>query len=280
MVDRYEVSKCDPSRDTLFGRLPEPGDYDAVVSGDADVFDKDTGKHLVCMRRLEPTKAAFLLDACRRLKFGNLQRLGAQKMASRSVVFGYSPRVPLRRNYCSTCALSRENPEANERLCKWALISDKFVKENAPDFYAWHRGIAEQVKPDWRIHDTIFTSGYVNNTCALTYHIDASEFAGTWNVVTVIKRGARGGLTVLPEYRVALDFKGPTMYAFSAPDLVHGVTEIEQVDEDGYRFSVIFYTMEQMAKCGTREEELERIREWSTNAEKRYISGGAPEEDA
>jgi len=269
-VKRVFVEKRSSNPKEFLGRIPQEGDWDTIVDYDADVY---CGDELICVfRKAEPKKVAYLLDAVRRVKFNDLKRMGAQHMASRSKVFGFSPRVPLRRNYCSKCAFAREDPELNERLSKWANVSDDFLREHCPAKHAWFTDYAAQIRPEWRINDTVFTSGYINDTCSLTYHVDKSELPKAWNVVTVMKHGVKGGMTVLPEYRVALNAEGPVMFGFSAPADVHGVTPITKISKDAYRYSVVFYTMKEMVKCGSLEEELDRIREWSTSAEKRFVS--------
>lgn len=274
-IPRYEVKRVPVDEAKVLGRYPTEADYDQVISGVGDVYDADTGDRIACVRDIGAKRAAFLLDTVRTIKFGSLKREGAQGMElGASIAFGYTPRVPLRRNYGSACKLVRDNPDAYERLATWAHVADRLVQATDAEFYAWFRSVAERISPDWRLKNSLFTTGYVNHTVRLTYHRDGSEMKGTWSMATVLKRGVSGGYTVFPEFRFALNPPPNSFYGFSAPYYIHGVTDINKVDRDGYRYAVILYTMQALEKCGTKLEELQRVQEWSTGMDRKFVEGG------
>lgn len=52
---------------------------------------------------------------------------------------------------------------------------------------------------------------------------------------------------------------------------MHGVTPIIKTHRDGYRFTVVYYSLEQMWKCLTITQELARIRNVKTQREAKRL---------
>lgn len=269
-VQQIRVSRRAFDDKEFLGRPPLPEHYDHVVRSDADVYCD--GELVAVYRRLDAKVCGPLLAAFKALKFGGSARVGQKTLKSENVVFGFSPRSPLRRNYCSACLLSREKPRIYEEMEKWAVRADDFIRLNAPDAYKRYKEQADTISLDWRIAGTVFTTGQINDSSAVRYHRDAADLKHTWNVITVLNHDVVGGYTVVPAFRVAFDAQGPIQVGFSTPDEVHGVTPIHRRAGRGYRYSMIFYTMKGMLNCGTPEEELKRVREWSTKTEQKVRS--------
>lgn len=74
------------------------------------------------------------------------------------------------------------------------------------------------------------------------------------------KKGITGGRLSIPEFDIKLEIEDNTLVIFNGQEILHGVTPIIKAHPQGYRYTVVYYSMEQMWKCDSVNEELERIR--------------------
>lgn len=177
-----------------------------------------------------------------------------------SRTFGYTPRRPMQggRDYCSKAALAREQPPVYEALCRMAAKIEGLVKEYGGDrFDRQQKEVHARVPRDYIIPNSNFTSGIVNRNNPLQYHYDAGNFEGFFSAMIAFKKNTGGGHLNLPEYDVKLDIGDRSVLLFDGQDELHGVTPITR-DSIGYRFTVVFYTLEQLWKCLPHKEEIRR----------------------
>jgi len=159
-------------------------------------------------------------------------------------------------------------PREHEVLCRYAECAGAELRRCVPEVYERQAEIVEsQVGSCWRLPGGAFTSGIANKDNALAYHRDQGNFNGTWNVMYAFTHDIEGGLLVLPELRVAVEFDEPSVILFDGANRMHGVSKIRRKTRRGYRYTAVYYALSGMAHCGTPEEELARIRDVKTKRE-------------
>lgn len=187
---------------------------------------------------------------------------------SQSRIFGFSPRMPVQqRDYCSVATLNREYPETASTLFDFAQHFSKIYEAVFPEKYAHSQLMMKNLLPEWKIRDSVFTSGIINLDNPLQYHYDAGNFEGTWSVMAVFKKNTAGGHLILPEYNVKVACADSSLFIFDGQSELHGVTPIIKTAQDGYRYSVVYYALEALCRCGTPKEELRRAQVSRTKVE-------------
>jgi hypothetical protein len=76
----------------------------------------------------------------------------------------------------------------------------------------------------------------------------------------VFKGDVMGGHLVIPELDISLEVADNSLTIFDGQDYLHGVSPIEYLHQDSYRYSVVYYSLERMWQCMTVDEEIARIR--------------------
>lgn len=187
---------------------------------------------------------------------------------SQSRIFGNNPRAPVQqRDYCSQATLNREYPEVRDVIYDYARQLSEIYKAAFPEKYDHSLKAIETIRPEWRIPGSAFTSGIINLDNPLQYHYDAGNFEGTWSVMAVFKKNSAGGFLVLPEYDIRVACADSSIFIFDGQSELHGVTPIVNMAEGGYRYSVVFYSLEALCRCGTPKEELRRAQISRTKVE-------------
>lgn len=268
MVRRLEVTPVPIDKRDFLGKQASAADYDTVIEGEPTDVVVD-GKVVAVYRPLPATLGAKFLGMVREMDFGGTTRVGAKSLYHKSQLFGYTPRSPLRRNWCSICALAREKPELYQRLVAWGKTAVELLEREAPEALAeyWGHVNAAGIAKSWLLPGTPFSTAQINESSAVAYHLDAADVPDTWNVLFIINSQMSGGLTVLPRFRLAFSASGFAFCGFPTVAEVHGVTPLVKRSPAAFRYAMIFYTMTAMGKCGSPEEELDRIRNWSTKSE-------------
>src|SRR5258706_2236995 len=83
----------------------------------------------------------------------NIEITGSDRtngMRSNSVIFGYSPRIALRHDYCTTTALARKQAREHAVVASYARRVARYYEQYNPDLYARHQQMVAQVLPDWQ----------------------------------------------------------------------------------------------------------------------------------
>ena len=76
----------------------------------------------------------------------------------------------------------------------------------------------------------------------------------------VLKNKVKGGRLACPGYDITLECADNHVVIFNGQNILHGVTPIERLSKDSYRYTVVYYSLEQMWRYDGVNEELERIR--------------------
>ncbi len=240
-------------------------DYDCLITVDG------VPKILYCKIN-EDTRS--LRWAVKTIKYEETTRTSGLK--TRSAIFGYSPRVVMRKDFCSATAMARNFPKQHFVICNFAKELIKLYEENFPETLKKHYEVAKgKIDEEWTLKGTPFTSGIVNKNNPLKYHHDSGNFKNVLSNMIVLKRGVQGGRLACPEFDIKFECDDDHVVIFDGAQILHGVTPIikPEGDENCYRYSVVYYSLEQMWNCENVNEEVKRIRKVKKEREFKRIGG-------
>lgn len=235
-------------------RKPKDSDIGELISGDCvGVFNRNP---VFIYKKCSPEVAEDLRNTCINLRYAKGSRtLG---MVSRSVIFGGRPRNHVRATLgcCSYTRLSVDSPSLARSLIQGASYFSQILETHNPDVFTFQKQwIHDNILPEWVLPGGVFTSGIVNKNNPLDYHYDGGNLKGSWSAMVVFKNKSKGGHLSLPRFGVSLDMADSTLVLFSGSTVLHGVTPIS-TEEDGYRYSIVWYPLQGMSKCLTLKQEI------------------------
>ncbi|MGW5267233.1 hypothetical protein ACWEQ4_01145 [Rhodococcus sp. NPDC003994] len=226
-----------------------------TVEVETIAYDADTGQPVFAYLDLG-ADAAQLREAVLGFEYsGTTARAGG--FENRSRTFGYAPRRPVYgRESCRPASLVNEAPHGHVVLEQWAdklkarlgTIDERLVTEGSTE--------TEIVNRDWKLGDTHWTSGVINQSSRLPYHRDGFNFHA-WSAMPVFRRNMRGGYLAIPEYDTVLGCRDGWAAFFPGWQLVHGVTPMQTTRDGGYRYSVVYYSLKGMKDCFTAAVETQ-----------------------
>ena len=236
------------------------GDYDTLITESVRIQE---GDDLRIVFQVMDEAPEDLIKAFRTINYNKSSRTAG--LTTQARVLGSLPRITIRRDYCTMSGMASEHPAAHATFLNYARKASSIYKEFAPTEQAAQQELVEsKVKPGWRISDSVFTSGIVNWDNPLNYHTDTGNFPGTWNAMYALARDMSGGQLVVPEFRIAFSFAKPAFIIFEAAKFLHGVTPLRKLSSLSYRYSVVFYALQQLCNCLSPAEELDRIQKVKT----------------
>lgn len=240
-------------------------DYETLIDESCILIDADTKKVLVVYKELNFDEKP-LLQALNNIRYDETVRTGGLKTTSR--IFGYSPRVALRKDYCSSTSLAIESPAEHAQVVKYGVKIAELYSQFTPEAYAKHYSIMQKkVLNEYQIRNTPFTSGIINKNNPLKYHFDSGNFKNVYSCMAVFKVDVEGGHLSLPEYNVGFRLRHNSVFMFDGQSILHGVTPIKRLSTKAARYSIVYYSLEQMWRCLPLDEELARIRQKKTARE-------------
>jgi hypothetical protein len=243
--------------------VPVLNHFDTLIS-EPCIITNDVGVPIIVYQHIEES-TEDLLSACKNIKYQYADR--SSGMMSQSRVLGFQPRIGFRRDFCSRSSMARDYPAYHEIFLRWAAKASSLYKGANPANYDKQNSQLEAVRPEWRIPDSVFTSGIVNKDNNLRYHNDTGNFQGVWSCMLVLQRDMQDGYLVVPKYGIAFTFSQPSIFMFDGQSLLHGVLPMRRKSNLGYRYSVVYYALKQMCKCLSPQEEIDRIRTLKTERE-------------
>lgn len=238
-------------------------DYDTLIKDDTLIRDQAGNPILLYVK--PKIDFASLRSALTKIEYQASERTGGLKTVSR--VFGYQPRIALRRDFCTATSLAYSSPKTNEIICDFGRGIDPIYRKYFPSTAEHHNEQTTKVLPEWRIPGTVFTSGIINKNNPLKYHFDAGNFENVCSCMLGFKRNILGGYLSIPEFGLALEIADGSLTIFDGQSLLHGVTPIKRTTPDAYRYTVVYYALKDMWKCEPVGVELERIRRLRTERE-------------
>lgn len=203
-----------------------------------------------------------------KIKYQETERVSGLKTVSR--IFGFAPRVAMRKDFCSATALATEDPETHAAIIELGQKIAEIYLRRAPEVFSSHEVMSkEKVESTWVIPNTPFTSGIINKNNPLKYHFDTGNFKNVFSCMVAFKHDCEGGHLSLPEYDIGLEIADSTLLLFDGQEILHGVTPFKLLSESGYRYTAVFYSLRGMWECLTVDEELIRIRRVKTERERK-----------
>ncbi len=246
-------------------------DYDTLIEDDVIAIDADT-KQIIFVQAKLPFPDKEILWALDRIRYEENTRTSGLKTRSR--IFGYSPRNVVRKDFCSTVSLAVEQPAEHAMVCKYGVQIAELYSQFTPEAYAAHQEIIKaKVLDEWAIKDTPFTSGIINKNNPLKYHFDTGNVKSVYSCMAVFKKFVRGGYLSLPEYGVALALPHNSVMMFDGQSVLHGVTPITKTSPQAVRYSIVYYSLQQIWNCLPLSEEVARIRNLKTKRERARAKG-------
>lgn len=186
-----------------------------------------------------------------------------------SAVVGYFDRYP-RINYCRQTVFTQDNWDLWLELLPYIQKASDVFKEYAPGQWQKQKEFVDKINPDFKIHDSIFTTLTINRSWRTSLHTDQGDFRSGLGVMSVLQGGQyTGAELVFPKYKVAISMKTGGIALADVHEL-HGNCPIEGVPGEYVRMSCVFYAREAMIKCKSLEEELQMAKEFSDNIAKRH----------
>jgi hypothetical protein len=195
-------------------------------------------------------------------------------LISQSRIFGYRPRITVRHDYCNPTSMATEFPKQHFVITDFASQLTNYYQNNFPEVFQKHEEIVnEKILPEWKIENSIFTSGIVNKDNALKYHFDSGNFKGVLSNMVAFKKNVVGGRLVIPSYNIKLEISDSSLCIFDGQSILHGVSPFysSKPEQDHYRYTIVYYSLEQMWKCEPFGSEIKRIRKRKKDQEHKRI---------
>jgi len=220
--------------------------------------DAETGEAILVYAPY-PAPVTPLRKAVLDTNYSTTLRASGTRNVSRT--FGFTNRsAVLQREACTPTSLAWESPEAQITLNETAEVLGDYLRDELPEVFLHDKKELEQVLPEWRMtEDALWTSGVINQSSALPYHRDGSNF-DTWSAMPVVRRGMDGGHLHMPEYDITINCRDGWALWFNGYAYVHGVTPMKPRAKDGYRYSIVFYAKRGMKDCHTYAVEVGEAR--------------------
>jgi hypothetical protein len=116
---------------------------------------------------------------------------------------------------------------------------------------------AKKLDPAFLVPGTPFTTVTVNKSFRTACHFDAGDLtSGLSNLLTLSNNGNyKGCYLVAPEYRIAVNPRPGDLLLINNHEVMHGNTQIELLDEEAERVSLVVYFREKMLELGSKQYE-------------------------
>lgn len=210
----------------------------------------------------------IIFEAINNIKY--IKNTRSSGLISTSRIFGYSPKIITRNQPCRLTTLATEFPKQHFIVEQAAKIAKKYYEKYNPEKALLHtKTTNEFVLPQYRISDTMYTSGIINENNPLKYHFDSGNFVGTWSAMFAFRKNTKGGHLSIPELNVGIEIKNNSLLLFDGQSLLHGVTPIQKLSKDAKRFTIVYYSLKQMWNCKPIDEEIIEMRKRRDDIERR-----------
>lgn len=244
-------------------------DYSIFIDEDTIIRDFESGEIVVVYLKLTDDLSE-LRNSVVNLKYAKGRRTAGLKTQDK--VFGYMQRLGVANDYCSTAVFAKSNPKEHNIVCNFGSTLSKLYEKYVPEVYKKHQQIVfDRVKPQWIIKDSVFTSGIINKNNQLNYHFDRGNFKNVYSNMIAFKKDMMGGHLSIPEYDLGLKISDSSVTLFDGQKILHGVTPLKFLSEKSYRYTLVYYSLEQMWKCETPQEELLRVKKLKTESARKRI---------
>jgi hypothetical protein len=251
-------------------RRAETSDFKTLITEPCLITEN--GVPRILYAKVDPVQSQAVRSAVKAIKYTPTQRTAGLKTTS--ATFGYAPRNTIMKNYCSATVMAANNPKQHSAICDFGETLASLYSEFFPDVYKMHKGVvSEKMLPEWVIGQTPFTSGIVNKNNPLKYHFDGGNIKDVLSNMVVFKHGVVGGFLSCPEFGIGFECADNTVILFDGQNILHGVTPIQKQTESAYRYSVVYYTLQQIWNCKPITEEIIFARQNRAKRERNRVLG-------
>ncbi len=239
-------------------------DFETLITDDTII--REDGVVTVVYATLDDPRLATIDATLDRIRYEVKHRTIGMKTTTR--VFGYSPRLVRRNDYCRVSALAHDQPEEHAIIASGAaIVGDYYARCNA---LLWGTHLAQtkyRIPAEYQLPGGAFTSGIINKNNPLLYHFDAGNFKHVWSAMLVFKRDISGGYLSVPQYGIGFELCNNSLFLFDGQGLLHGVTPITRHTPVARRYSVVYYSMHRLWQCLPVKEEIAEARKRRTRRE-------------
>jgi hypothetical protein len=250
--------------DDIIGRGVEPMEPN-VGPEVRRVVDEGNGQTVMVLDSLPGPERAALRRAVLAYPRSTISR--GRGIRNRGSSFGYlAANTVLRRASCRACNAAEKAPREHALICNLSATLTDRLAAVLPDRAATDAETTSVIPPEWRLAESPWTSGVVNYDAPLPYHRDANNLQ-CWSAMIGLRRAVTGGHFHIPEYDVVLPIRDGDLLFFAGWDLIHGVTPLVRRQPDGYRVTLVWYSVNRMVNCAPVDDALATGRAARTNAE-------------
>lgn len=270
-----KIDKKNIDLENFIKKVAQPTDCTNKIDYDCLIIINGVPK--LAYFKIDKSESKFVRQACINVKLNVVERLSKGLITTgKNRVFGYRPKrgMSMYANNCSVTGMAKDYPLEHAALCDFSTIAAEKYKSIFPAEYLNNENIVkEKILPDWKIKDTVFTSGIINKDSVLQYHFDIGHVSKALSVMLTLKKDIGGGGLAIPEIDTFIDLQDNSLLIFDGQDLLHGVTPIIKKSKLSYRFTVVYYSLIQMWKCLTVTEEIVKERKVRYEKEHRRAVG-------
>ena len=247
----------------LIKQTPSKNDYTTLIDSDT-IFTKN-GKQVGIYIKIKHPLIYEIRKATFETKFVKTYRT-YKALPTQSSVFGALPRIAVRNDYCRFSAQTKHEKKNTQRLFTFMEVLTGIYEKYLPEQYKHDLTvIKENVNQDYLLNENQpFATANINVNHAIKYHKDTGNFRGNLSNVLILRGGITGGELVFPEYGFALEQGDSYLAVFDGQNEIHGVMPIIKTEENPYRASIVYYTLENMKHCYPYKMEVERLQKVAT----------------
>lgn len=242
-------------------------DFKTLIKEPTLVYDEKEPDEVKIIYDVLDIDTKEVVNALKKINYHKSKRTNG--LNTRSRIFGFRPRHTFKSNYCSSTSLAVEAPDEHAVVCNLATKIEDYYMKYYPQGYKRHlQTTDEKIKADWRIGGkSAFTSGIINKNNPLNYHFDTGNFNNVYSMMIVFKENVAGGYLSIPEYDIGIELVNNSILLFDGQSIMHGVTPIKYLADNGYRFSIVYYSLKKIWECLEINEELAWTRKHKTERE-------------
>lgn len=177
----------------------------------------------------------------------------------KSGVVGYMDRYPAT-PYCRETAFNMDHRDKFLGALPYIQYVSELFRATVPDRYAAQLKATQATHPDFVIPGTVFTTVTVNLNFRTACHLDGNDLHEGFGVMSVVRAGHyTGGVTCWPQYGVGVDLRTSDV-VFADVHEWHANTPMVGPPGRFERLAMVFYYREDMHRCGSAADELERAK--------------------
>lgn len=162
--------------------------------------------------------------------------------------------------FCRTTAFTQQHLDKFVNAYPIIKLVDSYYKKLMPKEYKLQRAEADATSPDFKIKDTAFTTITINKNYQTGVHKDAGDFSKGYGNLVAIRNGTyTGGYLTLIRWGVGIDIRNGDLLLMDVHEW-HANTPIHYDDPNATRLSLVMYYRENMRKCGSLKQELNKAK--------------------